>query len=63
MDTVIHLPKTVFERSRWRGGRCACYTPRVMPQRGIMIPRFRFRVISAAALNSVDYSPKSIEIP
>ena len=23
---------TVFERSRWRGGRFACYAPHVMPQ-------------------------------
>jgi hypothetical protein len=27
------LPGTPFERSRWRGGRFACYAPRVMPQR------------------------------
>jgi hypothetical protein len=27
------FPVTRLERSRWRGGRFACYAPRVMPQR------------------------------
>jgi hypothetical protein len=27
------LNTTAFERSRWRGGRFACYAPHVMPQR------------------------------
>src|ERR1700730_38393 len=31
--TNLHLPIRPFERSRWRGGRYACYTPQVMPQR------------------------------
>jgi len=52
-----------LERSRWRGRRFACYTPRVMPQRGVLVQRVRFRVILATAFNSVDYSQKSIEIP
>jgi hypothetical protein len=26
------FPITAFERSRWRGGRFACYAPHVMPQ-------------------------------
>ena len=54
---------SAFERSRWRGRRFACYTPRVMPQRGVLVQRVRFRVILATAFNSVDYSQKSIEIP
>jgi hypothetical protein len=57
------LPITPFERSRWRGRRFACYTPRVMPQPGVLVQRFRFRVIFATAFNSVNYSHKSIEIP
>jgi hypothetical protein len=73
---LLHLPKshgfdapksqfpiTPFERSRWRGGRFACYTPRVMLQRGVLIQRFRFRLILATAFNSVNYSQKSIQIP
>ncbi len=38
-------------------------SPRVMPQRGVLVQRVRFRVILATAFNSVDYSQKSIEIP
>jgi hypothetical protein len=29
------FPVTAFERSRWRGGRFACYAPHVMPQRNV----------------------------
>jgi hypothetical protein len=35
-SVVIQFPVIPFERSRWRGGRQACYTPRVMLQRGVM---------------------------
>jgi hypothetical protein len=28
-----HFLQADFERSRWRGGRFACYAPHVMPQR------------------------------
>ena len=59
----FHIPIIPFERSRWRGGRYACYTLRVMPQRGVLIQRFRFRLILATAFNSVNYSQKSIQIP
>ena len=55
------MPST--QRSRWRGGRFACYTPRAMPQRGVLIQRFRFRTIFATAFKSVDYGQKSIQIP
>jgi hypothetical protein len=30
---VGQFPVTALERSRWRGGRFACYAPHVMPQR------------------------------
>jgi hypothetical protein len=58
-----HIPVIPFERSRWRGRRYACYTPRVMPQRGFLFHCFRFRSILATPFNSIDYSQKSIEIP
>jgi hypothetical protein len=32
----LPLPTTPFERSRWRGGRFACYAPHVMPQRNAL---------------------------
>jgi hypothetical protein len=56
-----HIPIIPFERSRWRGGRYAYYTLRVMPQRGVLI--HRFRLILATAFNSANYSQKSIQIP
>ena len=58
-----HIPITPFERSRWRGGRFACYTPRVMQQHGVLIDLIRFWLILATAVNSVDYRRKSIQIP
>jgi hypothetical protein len=49
------LPDAPFERSRWRGGRYACYTPRVMLQRGVLNEFIRFRLILATDVNSVGY--------
>jgi hypothetical protein len=57
------LPIIPFERSLWRGGRYACYTPRVLLQRGVLNGFIRFRLILATAVNSVDYTRKSIQIP
>src|SRR5437763_17182831 len=36
------LNTCAFGRSRWRGGRFACYTPRVMPHQGVLYRNFRF---------------------
>jgi len=62
-DKVRQIPLRPSERSRWRGGCYARHTTPVKPQRGVLIPRFRFRVISATVFDSKDYSLKSIEIP
>jgi len=62
-DCGSHIPITRFERSRWRRGRYACSTPRVMLQRGVLNDFIRFRLILATAVNSVDYRRKSIQIP
>src|SRR6266404_399145 len=45
-SVVIQFPVNPFERSRWRGGRLACYTPRVMPQRGVTNDFIRFPLIT-----------------
>jgi hypothetical protein len=60
---VGQFPITASERSRWRGGRFACYAPPVMPQRDAMTGPIRFRSILATAVNSIDYKRKSIQIP
>ena len=62
-DCGSHNPITRFDRSRWRGGRYACSTPRVMLQRGALNDFIRFRLILATAVNSVDCRRKSIQIP
>ena len=48
------LPDCRPELSRWRGGRVACYTPRVIPQPDVLIHVFHFRFVLATILNSVD---------
>ena len=63
MATSCQLPIIAFERSRWRGRRFACYTPRVMPQGGFLNCFFHFRLIFVTAVNSVDYRRKSIQFP
>jgi hypothetical protein len=52
------IPIFPFERSRWRGGRYGFYTPRVMPQRSVLMQCFRFRFILATPFNSVNCSQK-----
>ena len=58
-----HIPIIPFERSRWRGRRFACYTPRVMPQLSVLILLFHFRPIFGTPVNCVNYRRKSIQFP
>ena len=58
-----HIPITPFERSRWRGGRYACYTLAVMPHQGVLYRDFRFCVILATTVKSVGYRRESIQFP
>ena len=56
-----HLPRSGLVQSRLNEAAGAAdatraHTPRVMPQRGVLIHRFRFRLILATAFNSVNYS-------
>jgi hypothetical protein len=44
-DCGSHIPITPFERSRWRGGRYACSTARVMLRLGVLNDFIRFRLI------------------
>jgi len=45
-SVVIQFPANPFERSRWRGGRQACYTPRVMLQSDVLNNFIRFPLIT-----------------
>jgi hypothetical protein len=56
-------PITALERSRWRGGRFACYAPHVMPQRNASNCGSRARSFSKYfKTNSLQMSEK-IEFP
>jgi len=50
--TGLRMNGTVQKGSRSSSGRFACYTPRVMPQRGVLIDRFHFWPIFATAVKS-----------
>ena len=51
------------ERSRWRGGRFACYAQHVMPQLGAFNCDFRFPPIFVSHAKSTDCRPKKIQFP
>src|SRR5271154_6570228 len=52
-----------LERSRWRGGRFACYAPHVMPQRSAFNSGFRFSLYFLSRAKSIDYRGKKIQFP
>jgi hypothetical protein len=54
---------TAFERSRWRGGRFACYAPHVMPQRSAFNCDFRFPLIFLSHAKSIGCKRKKIQFP
>src|SRR5438445_10650613 len=58
-----HLPKMPFARSRWRGGRFACYAPDVMPQRGAFNCDFRFSLIFLSHAKSIGCRRQKIQFP
>src|SRR5437879_6017631 len=56
-------PRTPFERSRWRGGRFACYAPDVMPQGNAFNCDFRFSLIFLSHAKSIGCRRKKIQFP
>jgi len=54
---------TALERSRWRGGRFACYAQHVMPQGGAFNCDFRFSLILLSHAKSIDCRRKRIQFP
>jgi len=57
------FPVTAFERSRWRGGRFACYAPHVVPQCGAFNCDFRFSLIFLSQAKSMGCKRKKIQFP
>jgi hypothetical protein len=55
------LPRTSFERSRWRGGLFACYAQHVMPQGGAFHRDSRFSLFFVSPAKSLDCRRKKIE--
>src|SRR5208282_3796733 len=55
--------KSAYERSRWRGGRCACYAPPVMPQGSAFNFDFRFPLIFLSHAQSIGCKRKKIQFP
>src|ERR1700756_5457012 len=58
---LLNMPST--QRSRWRGGRFACYAPRVMPQGRPFNCDFRFSLISLSHAKSIGCKRKEIQFP
>ncbi len=54
---------SAFERSRWRGGRFACYAPQVMPQGRAFNCDFRFSLIFLSPAKSIGCKRKRIQFP
>jgi hypothetical protein len=52
-----------FERSRWRGGRFACYALQVMPQGRAFNCDFRFPLIFLSPAKSIGCKRKRIQFP
>jgi hypothetical protein len=57
------FPVSAFERSRWRGGRFACYAPDVMLQRRAFNFDFSFPLIFLSQAKSIDCRRKKIQFP
>jgi hypothetical protein len=57
------LPVTRLERSRWRGGRFACYAPHVMLQGSAFNFDFRFSLILLSHAKSIGCKRKRIQFP
>ena len=57
------LPRTPFERSRWRGGRFACYAPDVMPQGRAFNCDSRFSLIFLSHAKSIGCRREKIQSP
>ena len=62
-ETDPQFPVSAFERSRWRGGRFACYALQVMPQRSASNSKFRFSLFFLSPAKSLDYRGKRIQLP
>jgi hypothetical protein len=67
LPTTRELARSVntsaFERSRWRGGRFACYAPHVMPQGRAFNFDFRFSLIFVSPAKSISCKRKRIQFP
>src|SRR6267143_5514461 len=59
----LHRRVPRYERSRWRGGRFACYAQHVMPQGGAFNCDFRFSLILLSHAKSIDCRRKKIQFP
>ncbi len=64
-DSLIvgQFPIRALERSRWRGGRFACYAPHVMQQRSAFNSDFRFSLHFLSHAKSIDCRGKKIQFP
>ncbi len=54
---------SAFARSRWRGGRFACYAQDVMPQGGSFNCDSRFSLIFLSQAKSIGCRRKKIQFP
>src|SRR6266404_3301189 len=61
--TFALLPVCPLERSRWRDGRFACYTPYVMLQGRAFNCDFRFPLIFLSQAKSIGCKRKKIQFP
>jgi len=60
---IALFPDSSFERSRWRGGRFACYAPHVMLQGRAFNCDFRFSLIFLSHAKSIGCKRKRIQFP
>ena len=60
---TVSVNTSALERSRWRGGRFACYAPHVMLQRKTFNFDSRFSLIFLSQAKSIDCKRKKIQFP